>query len=68
MEALRVRVNLPKFFGIPCEHERVMVVRSAGLERIVCEHCGHVSFSFDESELMAETESLISAGAVADTD
>jgi hypothetical protein len=45
-----------------------MVVRSAGLERIVCENCGNVSFSFDESELMAETESLISAGAVADTD
>jgi hypothetical protein len=45
-----------------------MVVRSAGLERIVCENCGHVSFSFDESELMAESELMVSAGTVADTD
>ncbi len=63
-----MRVNLPRFFGIPCEHEHVMVLRSAGLERIVCENCGHVSFSFDEGELMAETELMVSTGAVADTE
>lgn len=35
----------------PCEHPHVVVVRSAGLERTVCESCGHVSFSFDQREL-----------------
>jgi hypothetical protein len=28
-----------------------MVVRSAGVERLVCESCGHVSFSFDVGPL-----------------
>ena len=46
-----MRVNLPRLFMAPCEHAHVMVVRSAGLERIVCENCGHVSFSFDSEEL-----------------
>jgi len=66
MEALRVRVNLPRLFRIPCEHEHVMVLRSAGLERIVCENCGHVSFSFDEDELMASAELVSPVGS--DTD
>jgi hypothetical protein len=61
-------MNLPRLFLTPCEHERVMVLRSAGLERVVCENCGHVSFSFDEEELMASTELAISATAGAETD
>ena len=38
-----------------------MVVRSAGLERIVCENCGHVSFSFDEGDLMSSAELMVGA-------
>jgi hypothetical protein len=30
-----------------------MVVRAAGMERIVCESCGHISFSFDHNELVS---------------
>jgi hypothetical protein len=30
-----------------------MVVRSAGVERLVCEACGHVSFSFDVAPMRA---------------
>lgn len=56
-----MRLNLPRLFLTPCEHERVMVVRSAGLERIVCENCGHVSFSFDEGDLMSSAELMVGA-------
>jgi len=59
-----VRLHLPRLFLTPCEHQHVMVVRSAGLERIVCENCGHVSFSFDEGEFMS---SELMAGAETDS-
>jgi hypothetical protein len=28
-----------------CEHQRTLVVRSVGVQRTVCEGCGHVSFA-----------------------
>jgi hypothetical protein len=28
-----------------CEHPQTISVRTAGIERVVCESCGHVSFS-----------------------
>jgi hypothetical protein len=31
----------------------VIVVRSAGVERMVCENCGHMSFSFDHNDLVS---------------
>ena len=34
-----------KFFGSECDHDVTIVVRSVGVEREVCESCGHVSFS-----------------------
>lgn len=43
-EAPSVRFKLN--FGT-CRHLETMVVRSAGMERLVCEACGHVSFTFD---------------------
>jgi len=46
-------MNLPRLFGAPCKHEKVMVVRAVGMERIVCESCGHISFSFDHDELVS---------------
>ena len=48
-----MRLNLPRLFGVECRHEKVMVVRAAGLERMVCESCGHISFSFDHNELVS---------------
>ena len=29
-----------------CDHRKTITIRATGLERIVCEHCGHVSFIF----------------------
>lgn len=66
-ETLSVRMNLPRLFGTPCRHDKVMVVRTAGMERMVCESCGHVSFSFDQYDLVsAELAADTSVGA--DTD
>jgi len=60
-------MNLPRLFGTNCRHETVIVVRSAGVERMVCESCGHISFSFDHNELVsAELAGENSLGA--DTD
>lgn len=28
-----------------CEHPRTVIVHNAGIERTVCESCGHVSFT-----------------------
>jgi hypothetical protein len=41
-----VRTKLTLITG-RCRHQETIVVRSSGMERIVCESCGHVSFSFD---------------------
>jgi hypothetical protein len=38
-----------------CSHAETAAVRSTGIERIVCEACGHVSFSF-QTESDAEIE------------
>lgn len=62
-----MRMNLPRLFGTPCRHEKVVVVRTAGMERIVCESCGHVSFSFDHDDLVS-AELAVDAPIRADTD
>jgi len=59
-------MNLPRLFGATCKHEKVMVVRAAGLERMVCESCGHISFSFDHDELVSAD--LMADASSADTD
>ena len=61
-----MRMNLPRLFGAPCRHEKVMVVRGAGMERIVCESCGHISFSFDHNELVSAE--LTADGSITETD
>ncbi|MFZ0012704.1 MAG: hypothetical protein WAL25_01195 [Acidimicrobiia bacterium] len=33
-----------RFARPDCEHEKTVTVRNAGIERAVCETCGHVSF------------------------
>ena len=33
-----------RMFGNKCEHENTLTVSSVGVERTVCEDCGHVSF------------------------
>jgi hypothetical protein len=43
-----------------------MVVRAAGMERMVCESCGHISFSFDQNELVSAE--LTADGSSGDTD
>jgi hypothetical protein len=56
-ETLWVRINRPNLFASRCKHQDTIVVRSAGMERIVCEDCGHISFSFD-IDLTDEPESV----------
>ena len=34
-----------RFFANRCEHQHTSTVRSVGVERIVCDVCGNVSFS-----------------------
>lgn len=40
-----MRNMLSRWIGRPCEHQHTMVVRSVGVQRTVCEGCGHVSFT-----------------------
>ncbi len=30
----------------PCTHDETISVRSAGIERVLCNSCGHVSFRY----------------------
>ncbi|MFQ5522856.1 MAG: hypothetical protein ACE5F5_04685 [Acidimicrobiia bacterium] len=30
----------------PCPHDETISVRSAGMERVLCNSCGHVSFRY----------------------
>ncbi len=39
--------KLTELLAGKCAHRTTVVIRSSGMERIVCESCGHVSFSFD---------------------
>jgi hypothetical protein len=49
-----------------CDHPDPIKVRSGGIERTVCEYCGHVSFSFvadltdgiDRDQFAREIDSL----------
>ncbi len=34
-----------RLFSSECAHDHTLVVRSVGVQRKVCEGCGHVSFS-----------------------
>jgi hypothetical protein len=43
-----VRISLSRLFAGNCEHLETVVIRSAGVERVVCELCGHLSFSIEE--------------------
>lgn len=31
---------------LPCEHDSRMFIQAGGIERHICESCGHVSFEF----------------------
>lgn len=42
-----MRTKLTDMLTARCTHSKTIIVRSAGMERIVCQGCGHVSFSFD---------------------
>jgi hypothetical protein len=46
-EAPSVIAKLTELLTNKCTHRQTVIVRSSGMERIVCESCGHVSFSFD---------------------
>ena len=53
--------------GNNCAHTKSISVRSAGVERMVCERCGHMSFNFlDESSGKADREQF--ARAIDDPD
>lgn len=32
-------------FGRECQHSETIVVRTVGVERTICEACGHISFT-----------------------
>lgn len=34
-----------------CQHTSRVTIRAHGIERQICEDCGHVSFAFSEEEL-----------------
>lgn len=34
-----------------CEHVSMVTINTAGLEREICEDCGHVSFKFEDIDL-----------------
>lgn len=34
-----------------CDHVSTIAITAAGIEREICEACGHVSFQFDEQQL-----------------
>lgn len=46
-----------------CSHTETVAITSAGIERIVCEACGYVSFSF-QTESTAEIEREMFARSV----
>jgi hypothetical protein len=43
-------------FRRTCVHEHVIAIHSAGVMRVICEDCGHISFSFDESAQVLELD------------
>ena len=53
-----MRKKLNRLLASTCRHQVTIVVRSAGMERIVCESCGHISFAFDSA--IPETKTAIS--------
>jgi ribosomal protein S27E len=58
-ETLSVRSRRFRFLSNRCEHDQVIAVHSAGLTRVICEDCGHISFRFDD----VVDPALMSAGA-----
>ena len=42
-----------RFFDKKCEHQTTLTTRSVGVERTVCEECGHLSFSIAPDLLLA---------------
>ncbi len=51
-----------------CKHPRRIVVRTAGLERTVCESCGHVSFEARADPLNKVKRSDFARASEADVD
>ncbi len=41
---------------VQCQHRQTISTIHAGLERIVCEKCGHVSVKYIESTLLVERD------------
>lgn len=48
-EAPKVLSRRARFARPDCEHVESVIIRNGGLERTVCETCGHVSFKGLES-------------------
>lgn len=44
-----------RLLGRECEHEQVLVVRTASVQRQICEACGHLSFEMEASPRRVET-------------
>ena len=52
---------------VQCQHRQTISTIHAGLERVVCEKCGHVSVKYIESTLLPDSdfdESSVVAGDV----
>jgi hypothetical protein len=49
MGGIHVAVSTKRIAGKECPHAETLITTTAGVERIVCETCGHLSFSFPEA-------------------
>lgn len=55
-----MNLKRPKLFTKKCTHQMKIVVRSTGMERTVCEDCGHFSFAFlPDEEPDAESAEIV---------
>lgn len=45
-----------------CKHPNTIVVRSVGMERVVCESCGHLSFAFAPEVVDVIDHDLVTTG------
>lgn len=51
-----------RLFGSECSHSETLIIRSVGVQRTVCEECGHLSFS------MAPAMALVVDGPLEDVE
>ena len=59
-----MRRSVVNLLGRECKHERNVVVRSVGVQRTICQRCGHVAFTMighrqHLSSRPAELESVV---------